>query len=156
MPIDPKKIFSPERVIDLSGSTKEKVLEELVQVVSLSPLVTDRDDLMAKILERERTLSTGVGMGLALPHVKIASVKDFVIGVGRSEKGVDYDSIDGKPVRLIVMIGCNEGQSTDYMKVLSKLVRFLKETENQEKIFKAPTPQAVVELFAGSSGAFAS
>ena len=156
MPLDPKKMFHPERVIDLKGSTKESVLVELVEVVSLSPHVADKSDLLAKILEREKTLSTGVGMGLALPHVKIPTVRDFVIGVGRSATGVEFDSIDGKPVRLVVMIGCNEGQSTDYMKVLSRLVRYLKEVENQEKIMKAESPEAVVELFTGPGGAFAS
>jgi mannitol/fructose-specific phosphotransferase system IIA component (Ntr-type) len=154
MPIDPAKMFHPERVIDLKGSSKSGVLEELVDVLAHSPQVTDREDLMAKILEREKTLSTGVGMGLALPHVKIASVRDFVIGVGRSPQGVEFDSIDGKPVHLIVMIGCNEGQSTDYMKVLSKLVRYLKEPEHQDKVMTAESPEAVVDLFVGPGGAF--
>jgi len=155
MPIDSRKMFSHERVIDLSGSTKETVLEELVDVVAKSPMVSDRDDLLARILEREKTLSTGVGMGLALPHVKIPTVRDFVIGVGRSEKGVEFDSIDGKPVHLVVMIGCNESQSTDYMKVLSRLVRYLKEPVNQQKVMSTKDPKAVIDLFTGPGGAFA-
>jgi len=154
MPFDPKKMFHPDRVADLKGTTKEEVLTELVDVLATSENVSNRDELLAKILEREKTLSTGVGIGVALPHVKIATVKDFTIGVGRSFKGVDFQSIDGKPAHIVVMIGCHESQSGDYMKVLSQLVRALKESEFRKKVLMARDTAAVVELFVGPGGAF--
>lgn len=153
--MNPHQMFSPERTIDLQGETKEEVLGELVEALATSPLVEDRDELLRKVIERERTLSTGVGVGLAVPHVKIPSVKDFVIGIGRSINGVDFDSIDKLPVHIVVMIACNESQSGDYLKVLGKLVRVLKETEFQSRILKATTPHRIVDLFCGPDGPFA-
>ncbi|MCB2153435.1 PTS sugar transporter subunit IIA [bacterium] len=147
MAIDPKKMFSPSRVADLKSSTKEDVLRELVDVLGNSEQVTDRKELLDRILEREKTLSTGVGIGVALPHVKIPSIKDFVIAVGRSFQGVDFQSIDEKPAHIVVMIGCNESQSGDYLKVLSKLVRALKDGDFRKKILMAKTNEEVVDLF---------
>ena len=154
MSVDPKTMFDPSRVIDLQSTSKEKVLQELVDALATSPLVTDRKELWAKILEREKTLSTGVGIGVAIPHVKIASIKDFVVAVGRSKQGVDFQSIDDKPVHIIVMIGCNETQSGDYLKVLSKLVRALKEEGTRTRLLAAPGSQDVVDIFVREGGAF--
>lgn len=155
MPINAPEMFSADRVVDLAGTTKEEVLHELCDVLSRSDRVTDPADLYQKILEREKTLSTGVGVGLALPHVKIPTIRDFVIGIGRHKAGVDFQSIDGKPAHIIVMIGCHESQSADYMKVLSKLVRALKEKDFQKKVLLAEGPQEVVDLFIGPGGVFA-
>ncbi len=147
-------MFARERVVDLQGETKAEVLEELVDAMASSPDVTDRQELLARIMEREKTLSTGVGVGLALPHVKIPSVKDFAIGIGRKLNGVEFDAIDGAPVHIIVMIACNDTQSGDYMKVLSKLVRHLKERDFQDRVMNAHTPQEVVDLFVCANGPF--
>ncbi len=152
--MDPQKMFSQERVVDLQGETKEEVLKELVEAVATSPDVTDGQDLFQKIMEREKTLSTGIGVGLALPHVKIPTVRDFVIGIGRKLNGVEFDAIDGGPVHIIVMIACNDSQSGDYMKVLSKLVRFLKERDFQDKVMNARRPQEIVDLFTCAAGPF--
>lgn len=155
MPLNPSEMFSPGRVVDLKGSTKDEVLRELCDALATCDRVTDRGDLLTKIMEREKTLSTGVGVGLALPHVKIPSIKDFVIAIGRHREGVDFQSIDNKPAHIIVMIGCNDSQSADYMKVLSKLVRALKEPGFQRKVLDAESPGEVVELFTGPGGVFA-
>lgn len=154
MPVNPHQILSPQRVVDLRGATKEEVLAEMVGALATSPNVTNARDLLEKVLEREEVLSTGVGVGLALPHVKIASVKDFVVGVGRHRAGVDFDAIDGEPVHLVVMIGCNESQSADYLKVLSKVVRSLKEKAFQDRLMAAAKPADVVALFLSPEGPF--
>ena len=154
MPINPEKMFSPDRFVDIKSDTKEGALTELVDALAKSPNVTDREDLLKKIIEREKTLSTGVGVGLAIPHVKITSIKDFTIAVGRSKEGVEFQSIDNQPAHIFVMIGCHESQSADYMKVLSKLVRSLKEKDFQEKIMEAKNGEEVVDLFVGPGGAF--
>ena len=156
MPYNPQEMFSPQRVVDLTSESKEGVIRELVDVLATSPNVTDRKELLDRIIERENTLSTGLGVGLALPHVKIRSIKDFTIAIGRHRKGVDFQSIDKKPAHIVIMIGCHESQSADYMKVLSKLVRALREQEFQRKVMLAPTPDEVVDLFIGPGAVFAS
>jgi len=154
MPFTPSEMFCTDRIIDLQGTTKPTVLKELVDVLATSDKVTDADQLLEKILEREGTLSTGVGVGLAIPHVKIPSVRDFVIGVGRHQKGVEFQSIDNLPVHIIVMIGCHESQSADYMKVLSRLVRSLKERDFRDRVMNAKTKREVYECFVGGDGVF--
>lgn len=156
MAFNPKDMFSPDRVVDLASETKEGVIRELVDVLATCKHVTDRKELLDRILEREQTMSTGVGVGLALPHVKIPSIKDFAIAIGRHKKGVDFQSIDKKPTHIVIMIGCHEAQSADYMKVLSKLVRALREQEFQRRIMLADDPQEIVDLFTGPGGVFAS
>jgi len=148
-------MFHPDRVIDVKAREKSEVLKELADVLATSPDVTNRDELLAKIIEREKTMSTGVGVGLAIPHVKIGSVKDFVIAIGRSSDGIEFQSIDNQPAHIFVMIGCNQSQSADYMKVLSKIVRSLKEKSFQDKLMQAESGQEVVDLFVGPGGSFA-
>ena len=145
-------MLSPDRVIDLQASEKEAILEELVDVLATSPRVRDRDELLRCILERERALSTGVGIGVALPHVKIPSIDDFVLAVGRSFRGVDFQSIDGKPVHIVVMIGCHAKQAGDYMKVLSRLVRALKDEGFRKQLLNARTGDKVAELLVAEAG----
>ncbi|MEQ8818884.1 MAG: PTS sugar transporter subunit IIA [Sumerlaeia bacterium] len=149
MPIVPHEMFHPTRVIELQATEKEAVLRELGTVLGTSDNVLDPGELIEKIIERERTLSTGVGIGVAVPHVKIASVQDFVVAVGISEKGVDFQAIDDLPVHIVVMIGCHSSQSGDYLKVLSTLVRALKDESFRQRVRSAESPGAIVDLFIG-------
>lgn len=147
-------MFSPGRVVDLKARTKEGVLEELVDVLATAPEVQDRDELLRCILEREKTLSTGVGIGIAIPHVKIPSVSDFAIAVGRHQRGVEFQSIDEKPVHLVVMIACNDRQAGEYLKVISILVRSLKDEAFRRRVLLARGPEEVIDLFVGPDGVF--
>jgi fructose-specific phosphotransferase system IIA component len=135
------------RIVDLRATTKEEALRELVDVLATSPNVTDKDDLLQAIFEREKVISTGVGIEVALPHVKIPSVKDFAVAIGRSHKGIDFDSLDEKPVYIIVMIGANEKQAGEFLKVLAKLVLKLKNHKFRKAVMFAKTPKQIRQLF---------
>lgn len=152
MAIEPKKYFSLDRIAILSNMNKEQALEQLVDLLAQSPNVRDRDDVLAKILEREKTLSTGVGQGLALPHVKIACITDFVLAVGVFKDGLEFDSLDNKPAYIVVMIGCHESQAGQYMQMLSKLVRSLKEQDYRDEILACKTHEEIYELLTGPKG----
>lgn len=155
MPVNLKQILDDSRVVDLKGTTKEQVLAELVEVLATSPLITNREELHEKIFERERTLSTGVGIGVALPHVKIPGARDFVMAVGRSFAGVDFKSLDDKPAHVVVMIACNDSQSGEFLKVMARLVMRLKDKDFRKQIQFAKNPREVVDLFTGPGGALA-
>ncbi len=103
-------------------------------------------------MEREATLSTGVGQGLALPHVKISCISDFVLSVGVSKAGIEFDSLDGKPAHIIVMIGCHESQAGQYMQMLSKLVKSLKEEAFRKRILDCETEEEIFEVLTGPGG----
>ncbi|MGI8908432.1 MAG: PTS sugar transporter subunit IIA [Candidatus Sumerlaeaceae bacterium] len=145
--IDFDKMFDENRIVDLKATTKEEALRELVDVLADSPDVMDRDELLHAIFEREKVISTGVGIEVALPHVKIPSVKNFVIAVGRSHKGIDFESLDEKPVYIVVMIGANDKQAGDFLKVLAKLVLKLKNRGFRKQVMFAKNPKRIKELF---------
>ncbi len=154
MAVRPETLLDPSRIIDVKATDKTGALNEMIDVLATSKLVTDKRELAEKIFEREKAASTGVGSGIAIPHVKIASIKDFVAAVGRSRAGLDFESLDGAPTHIIVMIGCNNTQLADFLKVLARLVTKLRQPDLQKKILEAGTPAEVHELFAGANGAF--
>ncbi len=141
------KLIDEQRIVDLKAVTKEDALRELVNVLALSPEVTDAEELLTAIFEREKVISTGVGIEVALPHVKIPSVKNFVIAIGRSHKGIDFESLDDKPVYIVVMIGANDKQAGDFLKVLAKLVLKLKNRSFRKQVMFAKSPKRIKELF---------
>ena len=98
--------FCDETLVEfaLEGTTKDAVIEELVELVSKSNMVTDSKALLADIKERENLVTTGVGYGVAFPHAKTKAVKGIVIAFGRSEAGIDFDAMDHKPVHLFYLI----------------------------------------------------
>ena len=88
-------------------------------------------------------MSTGIGYSIAVPHIRDASVKDFVIALGRKAEGLDYESIDNNPVKLIFMIGASDTQDKDYIRLLSKLVLRLKNKRFVKKILAAASPEEI-------------
>lgn len=145
--IDFDKMIDESRIVDLKAANKEDALRELVDVLATSADVSDRDELLHAIFEREKVISTGVGIEVALPHVKIPSVKNFVIAIGRSHKGIDFESLDEKPVYIVVMIGANDKQAGDFLKVLAKLVLKLKNRGFRKQVMFAKNPKRIKELF---------
>ena len=141
------KMIDQSRIIDLKATSKEEALRELVDTLATSPEVTDKEELLNAIFEREKVISTGVGIEVALPHVKIPSVKNFVIAIGRSHKGIDFESLDDKPVYIVVMIGANDKQAGDFLKVLARLVLKLKNRGFRKQVMFASSPKRIKELF---------
>ncbi|MDO9576635.1 MAG: PTS sugar transporter subunit IIA [Candidatus Cloacimonadales bacterium] len=130
-------------IIDLISDDKEAVLEELLDVICESPLITDCKRFRKEIFKREKLMSTGIGYEIAIPHARHKTVKDFVIALGRKKEGLEYASIDDKPVKLIFMIGASDKQDKDYIKLLSRLVLRLKNKEFVEKLLSAESPAEI-------------
>lgn len=152
MPINPETLLTVDRIIDLRARDKVGVLDELIEAIGTSKLVSNKAELKEKIHAREREVSTGVGVGIAIPHVKIPSVKDFVVAVGRSREGVDFESPDGSPTHLVIMVCCNNTQAADFLKVLARLVTRLKQPELQRRILDAKSPAEIREMFVQPDG----
>jgi len=142
-----KALLHKDMIIDLKSADKNLALEELVEVISKSDIVTDKKIFLKEIFKREKIISTGLGLGIAFPHVKIPSVKDFVIAIGRSKMGINFNAIDEKPVYIIVMIGASDTQAREYIRLLAQLVIRLKRQGVRESIMKAESPQEIVEVF---------
>ena len=129
--------LSPSRILALRGRTKDDVLRELVAAVAAAPGVRDHDELLQAIFDRERILSTGIGLGIAVPHAKLESVDEFVVSVGVSAEGVDFGAIDESPAHVIVLIAAPEGRQRDYLGLLAQVTVTLKDAETRERIIAA-------------------
>ncbi|MCA8939152.1 MAG: PTS sugar transporter subunit IIA [Planctomycetes bacterium] len=146
--MDIDRMMAPERVImHLEGSTKEAVLVELAEAGSSSGHVRDTDALKRAIIEREKIMSTGIGLSIAIPHAKISEVSDFVLTIGRKPSGIDYDSLDGVPVKIIIMIAAPEGEQNRYLRILAKVTHVLRDDTARTKILAAETPEEIIALF---------
>ncbi len=133
-------------------TNKADALNALVDRLAEMPEVRDPAEFRSEIFRREGLMSTGVGLGVAVPHVRLASVSDLVVAVGKSDEGVaDYESLDGKPVRLIVMVGAAEEQHAHYLRILATIGARVKNEGLREKLFAARGPEAVCALLGDSA-----
>lgn len=130
--------FTEEELIsfDLKGKEKEEIIEELVELASKSKLVRDGDELLKDIIERENLVTTGVGYGVAFPHAKTKAVKGIVIAFGRSDKGIDFDAMDKKPVHLFFLIAAPEDAIGAHLNVMARLSFLMKSEENRDKLMQ--------------------
>ncbi|RLC52935.1 MAG: hypothetical protein DRI23_01720 [Candidatus Cloacimonadota bacterium] len=131
-------------IIDIASDNKKNALNELLDVICKSPLITNCKKFRKAIFNREKLMSTGIGYEIAIPHARDKTVKDFVIAIGRKKEGLEYASIDDKPVKLIFMIGASDTQNKDYIKLLSRLVLRLK---NKDFVNKLISAQNAVEMY---------
>lgn len=146
--MDIYSMLSPDRIIlELESSTKRDALVEIVENLGRGDGVTDVEALKTAILEREEIMSTGVGLTIAVPHAKLSSVKAFTLGLARSSKGIDYDSLDGQPVRIIVTIAAPDNDQNTYLRVLAGVMHVLRNEDNRKLILNADDKQAIVDVF---------
>ena len=119
---------------------------EMVSVVATSPAVTDEGGLLKAVREREALLSTGIGLGIAIPHARIPTVTSFVVGVGRHAAGIEFGAIDGRPVSILVLIAGPQDAQKPYLELLAQLSKRLKIADIRAKIAGGATPAEVVTL----------
>jgi len=126
---------------------KQDNLEVLLQMIEKKNLVEDKNKLRKSIFEREDLMSTGIGLGIAIPHVRIKGVDDILISILINKKGIeDYDSLDGLPVKIIIMIVAGDEQHRDYLIVLSRIVKMLKKDFIRKSMIESITKEEVIEL----------
>jgi len=126
---------------------KSDALNQLVEGVAQSPNISDKEKFRDAVFKREALMSTGIGLGLAIPHVKIPEVRDLTIGIGISRKGIEWESLDGKPVHIIFLIAGSDHQHDQYLRTLSKLVLVLKNQKRRRDIIHAHDADSVIRLF---------
>ncbi|WP_287047740.1 PTS sugar transporter subunit IIA [Treponema sp.] len=142
-----KNILSPDRVIFITQSAKRDALTELANVLADAPQVKRGDELLSEILKREELMSTAVGRGIAIPHVRLSSVTDLVMAVGVCRTPLsDFQTVDDKPVNLLIMIAAAYNQHTYYLQTISYFSAKLKSQELRDAIANAATEKEVYEL----------
>lgn len=147
------KYISRSRVVDLASTDMEGALEELLNTTVERFPDLDQGALLKGLLKRENTMTTYLGLGVALPHVRAKMGRRYLIAVGRSPYGIRYDgAMENEPVRLVIMLIADE-RTRDYLQVLASLARLLKEQDFVDSLVQAPDLDAVYErLFAGFGG----
>jgi len=130
----------------LTADNKFKAIEELARVFEDSDVCSDVDTLIKALKEREEILSTGIGLGIAIPHAKINSVKEMAFAIGVSKKGIDFDSLDGNPAHLIILVAAGERQHKDYLKLLSNIMAILKNETTKNSIIDYSSPEEIITL----------
>lgn len=142
-----KNILSPDRVVFINQSSKRDALVELSNVLATAPQVKNGSELLSEILKREELMSTGIGRGIAIPHVRLSSVTDLVVAVGVCKSNIeDFQTIDDVSVNILIMIAAAYNQHSYYLKTLSHFSSKLKNTELRDAITKANTPREVYDL----------
>ncbi|MCR4939242.1 MAG: PTS sugar transporter subunit IIA [Treponemataceae bacterium] len=139
--IQVKNILSPDRIIFLNHSTKHDALLQLAANLSTAPQVKYSDELAVEILKREELMSTAIGRGIAIPHVRLSSVTDLVMSVGISKVDIiDFQTIDDTPVRLLFMIAAAYNQHAYYLQTLSFFSSKIKNKELRDSLINAASP----------------
>ncbi|MCC5895534.1 MAG: PTS sugar transporter subunit IIA [Alkalibacterium sp.] len=135
-------------IMDLHATTKEEVINEMIQRLAEKQVINDVDTFKTGIMTRESQTSTGLGNGIAMPHSKNKAVKDAAVLFAKSSKGVDYDALDGEPVELFFMIAAPEGGNNVHLEVLASLSRKLVDEDVVSQLKHVSTPEEVQALFA--------
>ncbi len=121
----------------------------MVDVIASSPCVRDKESLFQAVLQRERTMTTGVGIGIAIPHAKTDACSDFVIAIGRKKGGLVYDSLDGGLVYLVIMIAGPASRYDTYLNIHAKVVLLMANAEFRQKLINAETTDEIYAMLKG-------
>ena len=134
-------------LFDLQATDKEGVINEMVQSLVNNGVVTDFETFKTGIMNREAQTSTGLGDGIAMPHSKNEAVKEATVLFAKSNKGVDYASLDGQPTDLFFMIAAPEGANDTHLAALAELSKYLMKPGFADKLRQASTPDQVIAAF---------
>ena len=147
--IDLSRHLADDRVIDLAALTKDDALDELTRTFEHAPEVSSTRALLDALLQRERIVSTGVGLGVAVPHAKIDGISDFVVAYERSRAGIPFDAIDDAPVHHIVVIAGPPDQQQRYLQFLATITLRLKRADVRAALESAPDVPALRAALCG-------
>jgi nitrogen PTS system EIIA component len=146
-PVQVKNILSPDRIVFISQSTKHDALVELANNLATAPQVKYAEELVTEILKREELMSTAIGRGIAIPHVRLSSVTDLVMSVGICKNDIiDFQTIDDTPVRLLIMIAAAYNQHSYYLQTLSFFSSKLKNRELRDALLASTSAMEAYNL----------
>jgi fructose-specific phosphotransferase system IIA component len=141
------QILKPACVkVPLDGKDKESVIKELVELLDANSLLLDKNEVLQAVLSRENTRSTGIGSGIAIPHGKCKGVRDLVMAMGISPKGIDFQSIDGKPVFILVLLVSPIDKTGPHIQALARISRLMLDEEFKNKLQNAASAEELYNL----------
>ena len=143
------ELLTRERVrVPLQGASKEALLEELVGVLRDAGALADAEAVLGAVRERERVLSTGVGSGVAIPHGKSESAPALAMAAGVTGAPVDFDALDGEPVRLLFLLVGPDAAAGQHVKALGRISRLVRRDGFRERLLAAASADEFMEVLA--------
>jgi len=145
------KLFAPDNIFfELKSSSKNGVIEELIDLLVQAGRLRDREAALRAILEREQKVSTGMENGIAIPHGKTDSVDSLVVCLGLKREGIDFASLDGQPAQIFILTLSPSNRTGPHIQFLAEITRILSETAAREGILKARSAEEVIDLLSRS------
>ncbi len=133
-------------LLSFHDTKKAEILREMVECLSTNGLLQDKEEFASAIFERENVESTAVGGGVAIPHGRSSSVSKLSVIFGRTRDGVDFESLDGKPVNFIFMVAAPLEASKEYLQAIAKVARLLKSEVMRKRLLEAETVQEIMDV----------
>lgn len=141
------QILHPNCVkVPLEQRDKEEVITELIDLLDSNNLFLDRDAALEAVLNRERTQSTGTGAGIAIPHGKCNAVKELIMAIGIAHEPIEFDSIDGKPVSIVILLVSPTNQNGLHIQALAAISRLLMNEQVKSRLENVSSADEVYEL----------
>jgi nitrogen PTS system EIIA component len=140
------EIFKPQNIkLPLESEDKDELFEEMVNFLVDIEHFDNRDEILNTLWIRERKMSTGISQHIAIPHAHLPSIKKTVGVLGISKQGIDYDSLDGKPVNVVMLILGDKGKPNEHLSILKNIAAMMKNPDFYPQLMECKTPQEVTE-----------
>jgi len=141
-------ILSPKSIkVPLQATEKKAVIAELVDLLAGAKFIKDAETIKKVVWEREQQRTTGIGEGLAIPHGKSRSCDQLVMAIGRPAEPIDFDAIDKRPVRLIVLLVSPPEKTADHIQALGKISRMMSDPATRTAAYNAESAEDLYEIF---------
>jgi len=141
------QILQPNCVkVPVENKEKEAAITELVDLLDTNGLLLDRNVALDAVLTRERTQSTGTGAGIAIPHGKCNAVKKLIMAIGIAHEPIEFDSVDGKPVRILILLVSPTDQTGPHIQALAAISRLMLNEEFKQKLEQTASADEVYGL----------
>jgi PTS system nitrogen regulatory IIA component len=158
MPLLQQSLFHPDSILLMEGaSSRDEILSKLIDRLDKEGKLLDKMGFYQAVMDREQLVSTGIGLGIAIPHAKLPGYNSFFVAVAiLKEKGVDWGAIDGGEVRIVFLIGGPEERQADYLFILSKITEMVRSEKIREKLLRSTIAEDAFYLLSHSSGNYLS
>ena len=141
------QILQPSCIkVPLEGKDKNAVITELVDLLHANGLLQDRDVALEAVFVREQTRSTGIGSGIAIPHGKCKVVKELVMAIGIAHEPIDFESVDGKPVTIVILLVSPTDQTGPHIQALARISRLMLDEQFRQSLEKTSSAEELYEL----------
>ncbi|MDT8718588.1 PTS sugar transporter subunit IIA [Clostridium sp. 19966] len=132
--------------LELEADNKNDAIRELADIIDKTGNLNNKEEYINAVMEREKVFSTGIGMGIAIPHGKTNAVKKPTLAFGRSKKGIDYNSMDGTPAKLFFIIAVPEDSNDEHLRLLAQISRKLMHEELRNNLLNASTAEEILKF----------